>query len=125
MDKFYDIKLGKGEVQQYDRSLRWMSSKFHTEQENCGQWGACSGNVGRSGSSNERTSGCSGRWGASNTCSDGPTWKKKGVEEGEEVSSPDKKSLTEQNTVTGTKEAKRMLFEEQKRMEVEVVNTNV
>lgn len=123
-EKICDKKLTKGEIQQYDRSLRWMPPKFRGEQEQGVYGGSRSGTSGRSGSSNERLGGRSGRWGMTSNRSDGPTWRKKGVEDGEEVTSPAKeKEIGGSNEQLAVK-AKRGLFEGQgsvpgKEMEVD------
>lgn len=111
-EKICGKKRGKGEVQQYDKSLRWMPSKYRAEQEGSGPWGTRSGGSGRSGSSQERLSGRSAKWGVGSNRSDGPSWKKKSLEEEAEVTSPVKLITASEAPVHASREVQKELFVE-------------
>jgi hypothetical protein len=88
-DKACSIQLQKGDKRQFGGEMRWLPPRFAADQEGKGRWEPRRSLSNRSNSSSD---GRSSKWGNQMSRSDVDSWKKKGVEEGEEVTSPEKRS---------------------------------
>jgi hypothetical protein len=88
-DRACTIQLKKGEKRQFGGEMRWLPPRFAADQDGKGRWESRRSLSNRSNSSGD---GRSGKWGNQMSRSDVDSWKKKGVEEGEEVTSPEKSS---------------------------------